>query len=75
MKFVGIKDVNLAMNVPAKTKAICKKERCGKQFIQRSKTNLYCPRCHRSMGKFKKVNQDYSRDVSKFLNRYREGDL
>lgn len=58
----------MKMNIPAKIKIMCK--RCDKQFIQQSKTNLYCPKCHRNVDKYK--NENYSRGSGLFLNKYRE---
>lgn len=58
------------MNIQAKVKVNCKK--CNKQFIQKSKTNLYCPKCHRDTNKYSKVNESYNRESGLFLNKYRE---
>ena len=46
--------------------------RCDKLFIQQSKNNLYCPKCHRDVNKYSKVNESYNRESGLFLNKYRE---
>lgn len=60
----------IIMNVPARIKIDCK--RCDKQFIQKSKNNLYCKKCHKDTDKYSKVNESYNRESGLFLNKYRE---